>query len=212
MTGAILSAGALEELDGTPIRPSAGRTTMAVPWHRAAAAAAAVVAARPRLWLYALIAFLARGGLIVLALPIVVLPTFIGIANALGPASVSAGGPSPRLVAVIVAAVAALTALVLVGTVVAAAAETTLHRATVTPDPEDVPAQAAPAGETAQRPAAQRPAAQRPAAQRPAAQRPAAQRPAQVSPSWSSCRPEAPAARSPASSRCASCSWCRSRP
>ena len=127
--------GTLEELDGTPIRPpKAGPASAAVPWHRAAPRAAAVAVRRPRLWAYALVAFLARGGVVVLALPIVVLPTFIGIANVVGPASVSAAGPSPRLVGLIVAAVAAVATLVVVGTFVAAAAETALHRATVTPD------------------------------------------------------------------------------
>ncbi len=126
----------LEELDGTPIGAAAAvPAPRSVPWRRAAAAAAVVVAGRPRLWAYALVAFLARGGVVVLALPIVVLPTFIGIANVVGPASVSAAGPSPRLVALIAAGVAAVGALVLVGTLVAAAAETALHRATVAPDP-----------------------------------------------------------------------------
>ena len=85
---------------------------------------------RPRLWVYALVAFLARGGIVVLALPIVVAPTFIGLANFVGPASVSAGGPGPRLIALIVAGVAAAAVLVVVGTCVAAAAEVALHRAT----------------------------------------------------------------------------------
>ncbi len=126
--------GALEELDGTPIRPPAAvGTTPAVPWRRAAVAAAALAAGRPRLWAYALVAFLARGGLLALALPIVVLPTFIGISNVVGPASVSADGPGPRLVAMLVTGCAAVVALVVAGTLVAAAAETALHRATVAP-------------------------------------------------------------------------------
>lgn len=130
--------GALEELDGTPIRPPAAvGTTPAVPWHRAAVAAAALAAGRPRLWAYALVAFLARGGLLVLALPIVVLPTFIGISNVVGPASVSAAGPGPRLVAMIVAGCAAVALLAVTGTLVAAAAETALHRATVAPGTDE---------------------------------------------------------------------------
>jgi hypothetical protein len=85
---------------------------------------------RPSLWVYALVAFLARGGIVILALPIVVAPTFIGLANFVGPASVSAGGPGPRLVALIVAGLAATTVLVIVGACIAAAAEVALHRAT----------------------------------------------------------------------------------
>ncbi len=98
-----------------------------------------MTARRPRLWIYALVAFLARGGVVVLALPIVVLPTFIGLANVVGPASLTPGGPSPRLVALVVAGTAAVAILVLVGTIVAAAAETALHRATVAPDPDGGP-------------------------------------------------------------------------
>jgi alpha-D-ribose 1-methylphosphonate 5-triphosphate synthase subunit PhnG len=85
---------------------------------------------RPSLWVFALVAFLARGGIVVLAVPIVVAPTFIGLANFIGPASVSAGGPGPRLVALIVVGLAATTILVVVGACVAAAAEVALHRAT----------------------------------------------------------------------------------
>ncbi len=105
------------------------------PWRVGAVVAFRITAQRPRLWPYALLAFLARGGLAVLLLPIVVLPTFVGIANAIGPASVTPGGFAPRLVGTIVAGVAATAGLVLAGTTLAAAAETALHRATVTPDP-----------------------------------------------------------------------------
>lgn len=129
-------AGVLEELDGTPIvtAPRPPRRA-AVSWRRAARAAAARAVAAPRLWAYALVAFLARGGLAVLAFPIVVLPTFVGLANLVGPASVSAAGPGHRLVAIIVAGTSAVTALFVAGTIVAAAAETALHRATVEPAP-----------------------------------------------------------------------------
>lgn len=110
-------------------------TPPARPWRVGAMAAFRITARRPRLWAYALLAFLARGGLVVLLLPMVVLPTFVGIVNAIGPASVTPGGPAPRLIETIVVWVAASTALVLAGTTVAAAAETALHRATVAPDP-----------------------------------------------------------------------------
>jgi hypothetical protein len=127
--------GALEELDGTPIVTDARPPRRAsASWARGATAATAVTAARPGLWAYALVAFLCRGGVAVLAFPIVVLPTFVGLANLVGPASVSAAGPGPRLVAIIVAGVAAAAALVIAGTVVAAAAEAALHRATVQGD------------------------------------------------------------------------------
>jgi len=132
--------GILEELDGRPIGPpsalapgavSGSRAVPDVPWRRGVAAATAMTVRRPSLWAFALVAFLARGGLVILVLPIVVVPTFIGLANFVGPASVSAGGPGPRLIALIVAGLAAAIALVVVGACVAAAAEVALHRATV---------------------------------------------------------------------------------
>jgi hypothetical protein len=132
--------GVLEELDGRPIGPPSALAPGAVsgspavpdvPWRRGVAAATAMTVRRPSLWALALVAFLARGGLVILVLPIVVVPTFIGLANFVGPASVSAGGPGPRLIALIVAGLAAAVALVVVGACVAAAAEVALHRATV---------------------------------------------------------------------------------
>jgi hypothetical protein len=132
--------GILEELDGQPIglAPVVGPPLAPdIRWRRGAAAATAMTARRPSLWVYALVAFLARGGLLVLVLPIVIVPTFIGLANFVGPASVSAGGPGPRLVALIVVGLAAAVALVVVGACVAAAAEVVLHRATMgTPEAE----------------------------------------------------------------------------
>ena len=138
--------GVLEEMDGRPIgRPSVrglhpgdALPGPGVPWRRGAAAATVMTARRPSLWVYALVAFLARGGIVVLALPIVVAPTFIGLANFVGPASVSAGGPGPRLIALMVVGLAAAAALVVVGACVAAAAEVALHRATAaTPEAQD---------------------------------------------------------------------------
>lgn len=142
--GDVPAEGILEELDGTPIRrPGGGQGAAAalggaaagrrpaVPWWRAAAFATALAIARPALWAYALVAFLARGGILVLAGPIVVLPTIIGISNFVGPAAVTADGPGPRLVALGVAALIGVAALVVAATLLAAVAETALHRATL---------------------------------------------------------------------------------
>ncbi|HYN48246.1 MAG TPA: hypothetical protein VER83_05220, partial [Candidatus Nanopelagicales bacterium] len=96
--------GILEELDGSPIgSASAGPppAVPAIPWRRGFVAATALTVRRPRLWVFGLVAFLARGGLAALTLPIVVVPTFVGLANFVGPASVSAEGPGPRLVALV---------------------------------------------------------------------------------------------------------------
>jgi hypothetical protein len=94
--------------------------------------------ARPRVRALALLAFLARGGIIALALPIVVLPSPIGIGIWVGPTSVTAAGPTPRLVVTVVAMVTAVSAVSVIAFVIAAAAEVALHRATAAPDP-DVP-------------------------------------------------------------------------
>ncbi len=69
--------GLLEELDGsiigTPgaLSPAAvgAPAVAAISWRRGALAATALTIARPRLWVLALVAFLARGGLAALALP-----------------------------------------------------------------------------------------------------------------------------------------------
>ncbi len=130
--------GVLEELDGTPIAPSSPAPAVpAVPWHRGVARAAALTAGRPPLWAYALVAFLARGGILLLVIPSVVLPTFIGIASFVGPASVTASGPGPRLVALIAIGALLVLAAAVGGSVVAAAAEMILHRSTVAPDGDD---------------------------------------------------------------------------
>jgi hypothetical protein len=123
--------GVLEELDGGRIGPRSG-PAHATPWPRAMAAATRLAAGRPRLWAFALLAFLARGGLVALVIPMLVLPSFIGIANTVGPTSVTAAGPTPRLVALIAAWCGIALAAIVGGTLLAAAAEVALHRATVT--------------------------------------------------------------------------------
>jgi len=123
--------GVLEELDGSPIRPA--EFPRAEPWLRGAAASAALTAGRPALWVYALVAFLARGGVLALLLPVVVLPTFLGLSNFVGPTSVSADGPGPRLVAIVAAGLAAAFAVAIGGTIIAAAGETLLLREVVVP-------------------------------------------------------------------------------
>jgi hypothetical protein len=124
--------GVLEELDGGQIgpRPAAPR---AAPWPRAMAAATRLAAGRPRLWAFALLAFLARGGLVALVIPMLVLPSFVGLSNTVGPTSVTAAGPTPRLVALVAAWLGIALASIVAGTLVAAAAEVALHRATIMP-------------------------------------------------------------------------------
>ena len=97
------------------------------------AAASVVAASRPRLWVFALLAFLARGGLVALVVPMLVLPTFVGLSNTVGPTSVTAAGPTPRLIAVVATWLGVALVAIVGGTLIAAAAEVALHRATVAP-------------------------------------------------------------------------------
>ena len=97
------------------------------------AEASAVVASRPRLWVFALLAFLARGGLVALVIPMLVLPTFVGLSNTVGPTSVTAAGPTPRLVAMVATWLGVALGAIVGGTLIAAAAEVALHRAAVAP-------------------------------------------------------------------------------
>jgi len=127
----------IEELGGGP---SAGpRRGARVSWLRAARAAATIAVERAPVRVLGLLAFLARGGIALLALPIWVVPTVIGIANWVSPTSVTAAGPTARLVVLVAAVVAAGALAVLAGTLIGGAAEAALHRATAAPgaaDPE----------------------------------------------------------------------------
>lgn len=107
MSGAGSPAG--PAADGSPTSSPAGPAAESL----AAALAASLLATltRPAWWVQALAAFLVRGGLLVVLLPIVQLPTVAGLANAFGPALVSFvfGGPSvPFLVVVATVGIATL--------------------------------------------------------------------------------------------------------
>ena len=53
----------------------------------------------PRLWAIGLAGFLARGGIVLFALPVIVLPSVVGLTTFIGPNSVTAAGLAPRFVA-----------------------------------------------------------------------------------------------------------------
>jgi hypothetical protein len=97
------------------------------------AAASAMAVSRPRLWVFALLAVLARGGLVALVVPMLVLPTFVGLSNTVGPTSVTAAGPTPRLIAMVATWLGVALGAIVGGTLIAAGAEVALHRATVAP-------------------------------------------------------------------------------
>ncbi len=85
----------------------------------------------PRLWAIALAGFLASGGIVILALPIVVLPSVVGVSRFIGPNAVTAAGPSPRFVGLVVTTIVVVGVWILVGTVISVAAERALVRAVV---------------------------------------------------------------------------------
>jgi hypothetical protein len=94
-------------------------------WRDGIAAAALVTLARPASWATGLAGFLAGGGVVLLALPILTLPTMTGIQNTLGGpvSSLAFGGASPTLLLVIAGLIAGGAALLLAGTWIGAWAE-----------------------------------------------------------------------------------------
>ncbi len=129
-------AATLEELDGRPIVPARGPRP-AAGWAGVVATGTVRAVARPALWAYGVLAFLARGGILLLLVPVVALPTFVGLANYVTPTAVTASGPTSRLVVLVAAWLVGIVAAILAGTLVAAAAETALYPAAVAADPDD---------------------------------------------------------------------------
>ncbi|MGZ8438175.1 MAG: hypothetical protein ACXWXR_06500, partial [Candidatus Limnocylindrales bacterium] len=84
-----------------------------------------VTLASPATWPLALAVFLLRGGLLVVALPILVLPTPVGLGNLLAPTLTALvfGGVTVELVALVVAIVVAALAWLVAGGVLAAVLE-----------------------------------------------------------------------------------------
>ncbi len=83
---------------------------------------------RPRLWALALAAFLVRGGILVMILPIVILPTPSGLTNAFGPAvtGLALGGAGTDLIVLIVAVVGGAVFALIAGALLGAWLEATL--------------------------------------------------------------------------------------
>ncbi len=86
--------------------------------------------ARPRWWAFALAGFLVRGGILLMLLPIVTLPTPSGLTNALGPAvtGLALGGAGTDLILLVVGVCLSLTAAIIFGGLVGAWLEVTLVR------------------------------------------------------------------------------------
>jgi len=99
---------------------------------RTLAAATRWTAARPDMWAVALAGFLVRGGILVLAIPILILPTPIGVASFIGADAVTAAGPTDRFVVVAAAVGVVLAVAVLAGFIVGAIADRVVLRAWAT--------------------------------------------------------------------------------
>jgi hypothetical protein len=97
-------------------------------WRAAMATAVSVVRRRPVLAAVGLLGFLARGGLVAFLLPIVALPTAIGIANFIGGTALTGSGASDGLIRLIVAVVALVVGSLAVGAVLGAIADVLLAR------------------------------------------------------------------------------------
>ena len=84
-----------------------------------------VALVRPATWSLALATFLVRGGIILVLAPIVVIPSAVGMANVIGPMLTSFvfGGVSTTLIVAILAALIAFVGWIVIGGLVAAAAE-----------------------------------------------------------------------------------------
>jgi hypothetical protein len=94
-------------------------------WGGVIVAAFVVVLVRPGTWALGLAGFLARGGVVLLALPILALPTPSGLQNVLGGplSTLIFGAPSPTLIAVMVGAGVGAVVLLIAGTLAGAWAE-----------------------------------------------------------------------------------------
>ncbi len=114
-------AGALAATD-----PAGVAGAMRAGWVRTARAAATAGLGRPELWPLALLAFLLRGGLALHLAPIVVVPSIVGLATFIGPTALTPAGPSEAFGRFLAGLLAGLAAWLVVGGLVAAAAELAL--------------------------------------------------------------------------------------
>ncbi|HEX8939533.1 MAG TPA: hypothetical protein VF763_05160 [Candidatus Limnocylindrales bacterium] len=114
----------------SPGRP--GARSAAARWLDEVPLASLDALGRPDLWPLALLGFLVRGGLLLFLLPIVELPSPVGIASFVGLHVLTIGGdPTPGLVVAAAALVLGLVGWLLLGGLLAAALEARLVRSTL---------------------------------------------------------------------------------
>jgi hypothetical protein len=89
-------------------------------WLASVTAASVHVFERPSSWPVGLAGFLARGGIVLFLVPILPLPSPVGLANIVGPTAATPSGPSPEAAGILAAVTAVLLAWLLVATAVGA--------------------------------------------------------------------------------------------
>jgi len=89
-------------------------------WLAAARAATVLVFEQPATWPVGLAGFLARGGIVLFLMPIVPIPSPVGLANIVGPTAATPSGPSPEAAGLLAAGTAALLVWLVLGSVVGA--------------------------------------------------------------------------------------------
>lgn len=116
------------------LRPSTASPVPPRPWRSALLGAIIATLDRPALWAIALAGFLARGGIVVFLLPIVILPTPSGVADVIAPAltSFAFGLVSPEFVTIVAAVVAFLVGSLVLGGLAGAWADVELIGAAAT--------------------------------------------------------------------------------
>jgi hypothetical protein len=97
-------------------------------WREAVRGAALLVRDQPALIAVGLLGFLARGGLVAFLLPILALPTPIGISTFIGGTALTGAGASDGLIRLIVAGVVLVVSFVLAGAALGAVADVLLGR------------------------------------------------------------------------------------
>ena len=106
-----------------------GSAAPASGWGSAVVRGVDLLLGRPALWPIALAGFLARGGFVLLLVPILPIPTAVGLANSLGPTVVTAAGLPPGTVVMLVVVGIATIAWFLIGGIVGALADIVLVEA-----------------------------------------------------------------------------------
>jgi hypothetical protein len=90
--------------------------------------AASIALARPWLWAIGLAGFLARGGVVLFLLPILALPSVVGVTTFVGPNAITGAGLSARFIAMAAGTASGIAVWLILGTIAGALADLALVR------------------------------------------------------------------------------------